>query len=126
MGPLDHPRALSDGMGCTVCEERVPADRIRLLARRDDLLFLQVDCTACGSSSLGFVADAGADAGAGPEAARLAGGPPISSDDVLDMHAFLRSWAGDLETIVNGRAARSERDALQGPRRAVRRVGRTA
>src|SRR3990172_6440148 len=100
MGPQDHLRALSDGMDCTVCEERVPADRIRLLARRDDLLFLQVDCGACGSSSLGFVADAVAV----PEAVRLAGGPPISADDVLDMHALLGSWTGDLETMVDGRA----------------------
>ena len=54
MGPQGHLGALLDGMGCTVCEEHVPAERIRLLARRDDLLFLQVACPACGSTSLGF------------------------------------------------------------------------
>jgi hypothetical protein len=63
MGPQDHLRALLDGMSCTVCEERVPADHLRLLARRDDLLFILADCEACGSSALGFVANAAARTG---------------------------------------------------------------
>ena len=46
---------LLDGTTCTVCEERVPADNLRLLARREDLLFLEVACAACGSTALGFV-----------------------------------------------------------------------
>jgi hypothetical protein len=122
MGPQDHLRALPDGMGCTVCEERVPIDRICLLARRDDLLFLQADCHACGSRSFGFVAEAIAVS----EADRLAGGQPISSNDVLDMHAFLQAWTGDLETVVSGRATRSDRDADRGVRPSARRAGRPA
>ena len=98
MDPQDHLRALIDGLGCTVCEERVPPDRVRLLARRDDLLFLQVDCRTCGSTSLGFIADeaqpGGADDYDGPAA--------ISTDDVLDMHALLEGWTGDLRSLVRG------------------------
>jgi len=118
MGPQDHLGALLDGMGCTVCEEHVPAERIRLLARRDDLFFLQVDCPACGSTSLGFVA------GEPPtsEADRLAGGTPITSDDVLDMHALLASWTGDLGALVGHAAGRRARRA----RPATRRAGRSA
>ena len=100
MDPQDHLRALLDGLGCTVCEERVPADRVRLLARRDDLLFLQVECRTCGSTSLGFVADEApqteAEAGNGLAA--------ISADDVLDMHALLDGWTGDLRSLVRGNA----------------------
>ena len=99
MGPQDHLRALHDGADCTVCDAHVPADRIRLLARRDDLLFLQVVCPSCGSTALGFVADT---AGL-PEADRLAGSEPVDADDVLDMHALLESWSGDLASLVGGR-----------------------
>jgi len=95
MDPLDHLRALPDGVACTVCEDRVPVDRIRVVARREDLAFLQIDCPACRSTTLGFVpADIGlAD---GPRSDR----PPISTDDVLDMHEFLARWQGDLETLA--------------------------
>jgi hypothetical protein len=96
MGPQDHLGALLDGIGCTVCEARVPADRIRLLARRDDLLFVQLDCAACGSTALGFIADAAVP----PEEERLAGAEPIDADDVLDIHALLDSWEGDLASLV--------------------------
>lgn len=118
MGPQDHLGALLDGMGCTVCEEPVPAERIRLLARRDDLLFLQVDCPACGSTSLGFVADEPI----APEADRLADGAPISADDVLDMHAFLASWTGDVGGLVRPTAGTRRRQAGPG----IRRTGRSA
>jgi len=118
MGPQDHLRALLDGIVCTVCEERVPASRVRLLARRDDLLFLQIDCAACGSTSLGFIADAAV----GSEAERLDGAPVISSDDVLDMHAFLETWTGDLSSLVG-----SSDDTWPGrPRPGDRRAGRSA
>ena len=117
MGPQDRLGALLDGMGCTVCDEHVPGHRIRVLARRDDLLFLQLDCPACGSTSLGFAADATNR----PEADRLAGAAPVSSNDVLDMHVFLDSWAGDLDDLVrpDGPARRSSGSD-------VRRSGRPA
>ena len=105
-------------MGCTVCEEHVPAERIRLLARRDDLLFLQVACPACGSTSLGFVADEPVTS----EAERLADGIPVTSDDVLDMHAFLASWTGDLGALVRPVGGQRARRA----RPADRRTGRFA
>jgi hypothetical protein len=96
MDPTDHLRALLDGVTCTVCEDRVPADRIRLLAWREDLAFLEIDCAACQSTTLGFaMAHASPDEPvANPEAA------PISSDDVLDMHEFLARWDGDLAAAL--------------------------
>jgi hypothetical protein len=106
MDPLDHLLALSDGHRCTVCDERVPVDRVKLLAWRDDLAFLQLDCTACLSTTLGFVV-AGDGGGPAPEQ----GAAPISSDDVLDMHQLLAGWRGDLTGLLaqadRGRAAPS-------------------
>jgi hypothetical protein len=122
MGPQDHLRELLDGLGCTVCEERVPADRVRLLARRDDLIFLQVDCLSCGSTSLGFIADEAPPA----EAAPLDGASAISADDVLDMHHLLASWQGDLRSLVKdgGGTTPRERSGRSGP--ADRQAGRSA
>jgi hypothetical protein len=95
MDPLDHLLALPDGLRCTVCDERVPATRIRLLARRDDLAFLQIDCPACSSATLGFVLG-----GRGDEPAPHDERPPISGDDVLDMHELLATWRGDLTGLL--------------------------
>ena len=95
MDPLDHLLALPDGLRCTVCEERVPATRIRLLALRDDLAFLQLDCGACASSTLGFVLGGRTDT-----PAPVHDGLPISTDDVLDMHQLLATWRGDLAGLL--------------------------
>ena len=95
MDPLDHLRALPDGLRCTVCEERVPADRLTLLAWRDDLVFLQLDCAACLSTTLGFV-----QGGRGDGPADLPQSSPITTDDVLDMHQLLATWRGDLTGLL--------------------------
>jgi hypothetical protein len=105
MDPLDHLLALPDGLRCTVCDERVPATRIRLLAWRDDLAFLQIDCDGCASTTLGFVL------GGRSETEPLPAADPISSDDVLDMHQLLATWRGDLTGLLasedHGRAESS-------------------
>ena len=103
MDPLDHLLALPDGLRCTVCDERVPATRIRTLARRDDLTFIEIDCEACSSSTLGFLL-AGQTDEPSPSAGatgRPARGNPITSDDVLDMHELLASWRGDLADLLS-------------------------
>ena len=95
MDPLDHLLALPDGHRCSVCEERVPADRVKLLAWRDDLAFLQLDCGACLSTTLGFVLAGHSDGPASTPAA-----DPIDTDDVLDMHELLATWRGDLAGLL--------------------------
>ncbi len=95
MDPLDHLLASPDGLRCTVCDQRVPATRIRTLARRDDLTFVEIDCEACASSTLGFLL-----AGRTDEPAAVHDGDPISTDDVLDMHELLASWRGDLAGLL--------------------------
>ena len=96
MDPLDHLFALPGGPRCTVCDERVPAERVKLLAWRDDLAFLELDCDACLSTTLGFVLGGHAD---GP--IELPSAEPISSDDVLDMHQLLATWRGDLTGLLH-------------------------
>lgn len=102
MDPLDHLRALPDGLLCTVCEERVPAVDVRVVASREDVCFLRIDCPCCRSTTLGILqAETGLADGPGvPRSRGSHGAPPISADDVLDMHEFLATWHGDLETLA--------------------------
>jgi hypothetical protein len=97
MDPLDHLGTRLDGHRCSVCDAAVPADRVKLLAWREDLAFLELDCGDCLSTTLGFVmvpqpGDEGHPAPASP----------ISSDDVLDMHELLATWRGDLTGLLSG------------------------
>lgn len=97
MDPLDHLGTRLDGHRCSVCDAAVPVDRIKLLAWREDLAFLQIDCGDCLSSTLGFAMSSQAD-----DEVRPAPGAPISSDDVLDMHQLLATWHGDLTGLLSG------------------------
>ncbi len=95
----DQLLTLAHGVACTVCDSAVAPDRVRLLARRDDLAFVQLDCEACGSTTLGFVfRDV-----LPPESVRFADPTPIGSDDVLDMHELLEAWDGDLAGLLEVR-----------------------
>ena len=106
MGPRDHPRPLPDGARCTACGAPVPTGRIRILARRDDLAFVELDCIACGSAALGLLIDSAAPGGepildvAGDPA--VAGGArggsirAISTADVEAIRDDLAAWDGDL------------------------------
>ena len=99
MDPQDRLQSLLDGIACSVCEAAVGGDRIRLLARREDLAFVEIACPACGSTALGFVVDGAPDPDAQPAAA------PVTADDVLDMHVVLESWQGDLHSLLGASRA---------------------
>ncbi len=100
MDPLDPVRRDEDGTICAVCDGPVPAGSVHLLARRDDLAFVQVDCAACQSTTLAFVLPAGVAVGA-------RGSAPVTADDVLDMHELLSAWQGDLRELLASDGGRS-------------------
>jgi hypothetical protein len=93
---------------CTACGAPVPTGRIRILARRDDLAFVELDCLACGSAALGLLIDSAAPGGepildvAGDPA--TVGGPTarggtvraITTADVEAIRDDLAAWDGDL------------------------------
>ena len=107
-------RARLTGAGCTSCGAAIPVDRITVLADRGDFAFVELDCTACGSRTMGLVLAANAvgadpvlDTADHPEldpaaAARAASRPPLSEDDVVAMHRFLAEWEGDLHELLDG------------------------
>ena len=108
MGPSDHPRPLPDGAACTACGASVPTGSIRILARRDDLAFVELACPDCGSAAIGLlvpatsadgspVLDVAADLptrGVPPD--RQATIRPITEADVAAVRADLAAWDGDL------------------------------
>ena len=55
MDSRDDLDSLADGVDCAACGVFVPTDRIRVLARRDDIAFVEIHCPACRSESLGIV-----------------------------------------------------------------------
>lgn len=55
MDPRDDLDSLAGGVACAACGEFVPTDRVRVLARRDDIAFVEIHCAACRSESLGIV-----------------------------------------------------------------------
>jgi len=96
MDPLDPAPPGADGTTCAVCEGSVPAASIQLLARREDLVFVQIRCGACSSTTLAFVLD-------GNRAPDPTG--PVTVDDVLDMHRLLSGWQGGLRELLAGGSA---------------------
>jgi hypothetical protein len=55
MDPRDDQDSLAGGVDCAACGELVPTGRIRILARRDDIVFVELTCPRCRSDSLGIV-----------------------------------------------------------------------
>jgi hypothetical protein len=110
MDPRDRLQPFANGVDCAVCGGLVPMDGIRILARRDDLAFLELTCAACHSESLGIVVGGESDGMASRQAygefeaaddARFHAAPPIDADDLLVARELLRR--GGIDALV-GRA----------------------
>jgi hypothetical protein len=99
---------MPDGATCTACGAPVPTGRIRILASRDDLTFVELPCDGCGSSALGLLLDTDGPAGSfildvatdGPAIAAstrsVALARPIDDADVEALRLDLAAWQGDL------------------------------
>ena len=93
--------------GCSSCGRPYRSRGIRILAHRDDLYFVDLSCRACGAGAVAIVTveiEGGEPQVDAPELAPATtpGAPPIASDDVLDMHEFLRDFDGDFRSLFTG------------------------
>jgi hypothetical protein len=117
-------RQTLEGAGCTVCGAAIDIDRVRLLAQREDLCFVELGCRECGSTCIGIVtfptddpiAPGSLDVPGGIDGdrrrrpsggeftahdiARLSGGAPVGLADVLSMRRLLAEHSGDLRSLV--------------------------
>ena len=102
---------------CPACRRTYRGSRIRLLAERDGLFFVDLDCLRCGSHTVAIVSvdvdDSGptiadaSDLGLAGEAysdhlgeVLPEGTTLVTADDVLDMHQFLAAFEGDIEALL--------------------------
>ncbi len=113
----DWLRTQLTSFGCAACGQAYETGRIRVLAERDGLFFVDLACSHCGTQAVAIVtiqldendephADMGdlASALQGPE------DDPVNADDVLRMHALLEGFEGDIDHLLErlDRGATSE------------------
>ena len=102
MDPRDGLSSFANGVDCGACGQVVPLERIRVLASRDDLTFVELDCPDCRSESLGIVVRSDAADGYGEflpsDDARFREALPIGPDDIIAVRELLAR--GDLDALV--------------------------
>jgi len=90
---------------CEICGHRLEAGNIDILGHEKDLWFLQITCTKCQSRSLvaAVVKDKkGAEIITDlskSEIARFKKKAPVTADDMLDMHNYLKKFNGNFARI---------------------------
>jgi hypothetical protein len=111
MDGADWLRTQLTSFGCAACGQPYETGRIRLLAERDGLYFVDLACAGCASRAVAIVtvemdeddmpqADAGDLVPVGPDALQGSSGPPVDADDVLDMHRLLSTFEGDATDLL--------------------------
>jgi hypothetical protein len=99
---------------CSVCHHEFEPDDIRVVSRKDDMWMMVVTCTECHARNFVAAVFGGGDPAEAQLALRRlseapsgrdespADGPqghPVSVDDVLEMHQFLREFDGDFSRL---------------------------
>ncbi len=114
-GP-DWLRTQLTSFTCPACGRRYRGSKIRLLAERDGLFFVDLDCARCGSHTVAIVTVEIEDSQASiTEISDLSlstdflsehlgeelppGAAPVTADDVLEMHEFLARFQGDVSHL---------------------------
>ena len=76
-------------MECPCCGARLASCSVRGITAEKDSLVVRLACAVCGENSVAVVKRDGANAA-----------EPISRDDVLDAHEFLRTWQGPVADLI--------------------------
>jgi hypothetical protein len=81
-------------MECPCCGARLASCSVRGITAEPSALVVRLACSVCGENSVAVVKREGATADAdGPS--------PITRDEVLDAHEFLKRWHGPVAEIIN-------------------------
>jgi len=123
-GP-DWLRTQLTSFTCPACGRRYRGSKIRLLAERDGLFFVDLDCARCGSHTVAIVtvemddgspsimdiSDMSISIDSLPEhlgEELPVGAAPVMPDDVLEMHEFLAAFDGNFGRLFGQGASRSD------------------
>lgn len=105
-------RDQAKGYDCNVCGQNHSKSDIRVLGRLESAWIVRVTCSRCQTSFKLLVVVDEARSEIPPvrqapsRGARERRRAPVSLDEVLDAHEFLRTYSGDLKSLV-GRRTRS-------------------
>lgn len=102
-------KRLVSSMKCNVCGQRYVADNINVLGHQEELWFLSVFCPSCRTQGLvaAVVKEERVQAigELTPEdQERLSQIAPVSEDDLLDLHNFLKDFDGDFAGLFSKKA----------------------
>jgi len=90
---------------CPVCGRSLKGCQIEVLSHEDERFHLQVTCAQCQVTFVVVLAIAGggvdeSEITAEPVAEPLAQAEPISVDEILDVHLYLRDFQGTLTDLI--------------------------
>jgi len=94
-------RARLAGFSCAACGRTYRPDTIHVLARRERLFFVALDCGGCDGESVAIISvepASGALEGT-PTALPTEAAGSVSGADVLAMHEFLAQFDGDFRAL---------------------------
>ncbi len=100
-------------VNCSVCDSHYESDSVEVLGRQEDLWFLSVTCPHCHTQSLvaAMVREATPDEAAAAREASITAreaeiesptrveAGPVDSDDLLNLHLFLKRFDGDFQRL---------------------------
>jgi hypothetical protein len=97
---------------CAACGQPYGEAQVRLIAQREELYFVDLSCPHCGSQAVAIVtiqidgepgtSEAPGDSLVdGPQDGTVDPPRAITVDDVIDIHALLRDYEGDLHQLVD-------------------------
>lgn len=98
-------RHLITNVQCVSCGERYARNDIYILGHHEDVWVSAVVCSRCGTQGLVFATVRGDERfdttsrAAAHELAAFKKMPGLTIDDVLDVHAFLKDFTGDVHAL---------------------------
>ncbi len=121
MDSPDWLRTQLTSFTCPSCGRRYRGSKMRLLAEREGLFFVDLDCSRCGSHTVAIVTVELDESDVTIEVSGVVGedeiehfgealpvgAAPVTADDVLEMHQFLARHQGGLGELLEIGAPRS-------------------
>ncbi len=110
-------KRLMTAVKCNVCGSHYESDKVDVLGHQEELWFLSVTCGHCRSQGLVAALIRDAKSTEPPEVVELstdigeaeqpdeepAPSSPVTGDDLLDMHEFLKGFDGDFNSLFGDR-----------------------